>query len=71
MLVAGLLAADPLRWLPPAWLDATLPPGLRVVALAVLLGVALWRIGRRNRRGRGREVEVLVLPSRISRGPGL
>jgi hypothetical protein len=67
MLCAGLLAADPLRLLPPAWVGATLPDGLRVAAAAVLLGALLWRLAPRGRRGRSREVHVLVLPPNASR----
>jgi hypothetical protein len=60
---AGLLAADPLRWLPATWMDATLPAGLRVAAALVLATTLLWRL----RRPRRRDVHVLVLPPRASR----
>lgn len=69
MLGAGLLAADPLRWLPEAWTGATLPGALRAAAAAVLAATLLWRMGR-LRRGRRREVDVLVLPPRASRRGG-
>lgn len=69
MLVAGLLAADPLRWLPEAWTGATLPDPLRAAAAAVLAATLLWRVGRR-RHAQRREVEVLVLPPRASRRGG-
>jgi hypothetical protein len=63
MLGAGLLAADRLRWLPPAWAGAT---SLVLALLVVLLGFALLR---RLRQARDREVQLLVLPPSLRR-PG-
>jgi len=69
ILCAGLLAADPLRWLPAAWMDATLPGGVRLAGAAVLAATLLWRLAGRTRRARDREVHVLVLPPRSSGRP--
>ena len=67
MLGAGLLAADPLRFL-AAGMDATLPGFVRGAAALVLLVTLGWVVATRPRRRR--EVEVLVLPPRASRRPG-
>lgn len=63
---AGLLAADPLRWLLAAWTDATLPGPVRGAAALVALAALAWGLASRGRRHR-REVELLVLPPRASR----
>ena len=63
---AGLLAADPLRWLLAPWTDATLPAFVRIAAVIVMFVVVAFRVSGRRRRGPGREVEVLVLPPRCA-----